>query len=144
MGYLNKALLMGNLTRDPEIRYTTNGTPICTFDIAINRFFKETKEVTYLKIETWGKQADFCKQYLKQGRSVFVEGRIKVEQWDAKDGTKRKQFVIVAEQISFADSKGAPQGGGESVTDEAPSDDMPQQGGAEKKTNGSVDDDLPF
>jgi len=150
MAYLNKVLLIGNLTKDPELRYLTSGTALSEFDIAINYKFKDKdkEEVTFLKIEVWGKTAEFCKEYLSKGRSVFIEGRIRVDAWDAKDGTKRKRYCVVADRVQFLDSKGAPPAGiqqpEEIVAEEG--SDINNKPNSEKTEKGEpgVDNDLPF
>lgn len=149
MAFLNKVLLIGNMTRDPELQYTSSGTAICKFDIAINRKWKDNQETTFLRIESWGKMAEFCKQYFKQGRSIFVEGRIRMDQWEAKDGTKRKQYVIVAEQLGFADSKGvAAHQDAPAAADEPASEDVFSDNNNEGQSGGQggsgVSDDIPF
>ncbi len=149
MAFLNKVLLIGNLTRDPEVQYLTSGTALCKFDIAINRRMKDKDETVFVKIETWGKTAEFCKQYFKQGRPIFVEGRLKTEQWEAKDGTKRKQLLVVAEQLGFADSRSSSQSDSSSG-DDAVSEFEPNSGANNGNTKASgageqgVSDDIPF
>lgn len=151
MASLNKVLLIGNMTRDPELKYTPSGMAVCEFDIAVNRRWKDKDETTFLSIEAWGKQGEFVKNYFKKGSAIFVEGRIKVDQWEAKDGTKRKRFAVVAENLSFVDSRsGGGAGGGsrekpagnnvqESFSQQEPGEEL-----AEPHREEGVDDDLPF
>jgi single-strand DNA-binding protein len=117
MASLNKVMLIGNLTRDPEVRYTPKGTAVCDMAIAVNRrFLNETtgerqEEVTYLDIVLWGKQAELAGQYLSKGRPVFIEGRLQMDSWEDKaTGQKRSKIKIVAEGMQFIDSK--PSSGG--------------------------------
>ena len=102
MPSLNKVLLMGNLTRDPELRVTPKGTPICQFSLAINRKFKmesgeSREEVIYVDVEAWGKQGETIAKYVTKGRPLFVEGRLQSRTWDGPDGKKRSVVEIRAE-----------------------------------------------
>src|SRR5712675_2606731 len=119
MPSLNKVLLMGNLTRDPELRVTPKGTPICQFSLAINRTFKmesgETREeVTYVDIEAWGKQGETIAKYCTKGRPLYVEGRLRLDQWEDKNTKeKRRAMKVVLDQFQFlGDSRGGGGGGG--------------------------------
>ena len=119
MPALNKVLLMGNLTRDPELRVTPKGTSICQFSLAINRQFKmesgETREeVTYIDIEAWGKQGETIAKYVTKGRPLFVEGRLRLDQWEDKNTKeKRSRMKVVLENFQFlGDSRGGGAGGG--------------------------------
>jgi single-strand DNA-binding protein len=110
MANFNKVILAGNLTRDPELRYTPKGTAIAKFGLAINRTWKnetgETKEeVTFVDIDAFGRQAEVIAQYMKKGRPLLVEGRLKLDQWDDKQtGQKRSRLGVVLESFSFLDS----------------------------------------
>jgi single-strand DNA-binding protein len=101
----NKVILMGNLTRDPEVRYTPQGTSVCNFGIAVNRKYKQgdelKEEVTFINIVVFGKQADSCGQYLNKGSSVLVEGRLQESRWETEDGLKRSKHEVVAQQVRF-------------------------------------------
>ncbi|MEN3942203.1 single-stranded DNA-binding protein [Prosthecobacter sp. SYSU 5D2] len=120
MASLNKVMLIGNLTRDPEVRYTPKGSAVCDMAIAVNRRYltdsgERQEEVTYLDIVLWGKTAELAGQYLAKGRSVFIEGRLQMDTWEDKaTGQKRSKIRVVAENMQFLDSKGAggPAGGG--------------------------------
>ena len=106
MANLNKVLLIGNLTRDPEPRFTPSGTQVTTFDIAINRTYRtkdgEKKEETcFVTIETWGRQAETCAEYLHKGSPVFVEGRLKFSKWESQTGEKRSKLEVTAERVQF-------------------------------------------
>jgi len=101
----NKAIIMGNLTRDPEMRYTPNGQPVCSFGVATNRRWNdaagETKESTeFHDVVAWGKLAEICSQILYKGRKVLIEGRLQTRSWEGQDGVKRNKTEIVAENIS--------------------------------------------
>src|SRR5689334_19745764 len=112
MANFNKVILAGNLTRDPEVRYTPKGTAIAKLGMAINRTWKtdtgETKEeVTFVDVDAFGRQAEVISQYLKKGRPILVEGRLKLDQWDDKQtGQKRSRLGVVLESFQFMDSGG--------------------------------------
>jgi single-strand DNA-binding protein len=118
MASLNKVMLIGNLTRDPEVRFTPKGTAVCDMAIAVNRRYlsdsgERVEEVTYLDIVLWNKQAELAGQYLAKGRSVFIEGRLQMDSWEDKaTGQKRTKVRIVCENMQFLDSKGGAAGGG--------------------------------
>lgn len=102
----NKVILIGNLTRDVEVRQTEGGTPVASFGIACNRKYGEGKEEVFFgEIVAWGKLAETCETYLSKGSKVLVEGRLKNETWQDKEGNKKTKTRIVAENIRFLDSK---------------------------------------
>lgn len=108
MANLNKVLLLGNLTRDIEMRYTPGGMAVAQSGLAMNRKYRDSKtnemreEVTFVELEIWGKQAETANQYLRKGRSVFIEGRLKLDQWeDKQSGQKRSKLKVVAERVQF-------------------------------------------
>ena len=107
----NKVILIGNLTRDPELRYTPQGTSVCNFGLAVNRKYKQgeemKEEVTFINIVVFGKQADTCGQYLNKGSSVLVEGRLQERRWETDDGQKRSKHEVVAQNIRFMSRKQA-------------------------------------
>ena len=115
----NKVILMGNLTRDPEIRYTPQGTSVCNFGIAVNRKYRqgdETKEeVTFINVAVFGKQADTCGQYLNKGSAVLIEGRLKENRWETEEGQKRSRHEVVAQSVRFLSRK---QGDSDAATSE--------------------------
>lgn len=122
MASLNKVLMIGNLTRDPELRYVPSGAPVATFGLAVNRTFvtqhgDKKDEVCFVRIVVFGKQAESCSQYLTKGRPVFVEGRLRYRAWE-QDGQKRSTLDIVADRVQFL---GVPPGGKQgSVAEEMP------------------------
>ncbi|PCJ17238.1 MAG: single-stranded DNA-binding protein [Candidatus Cloacimonadota bacterium] len=106
MASFNKVMFMGNLTRDPELRYTPGGLAVCNFDIAVNSSFKSQKddgkdETLFIRITTFNKQAENCGQYLKKGRPVFVEGRLSISNWQGEDGVKRYRTEVIAQLVQF-------------------------------------------
>ncbi len=113
---LNKVLLIGNLTRDPELRYIPSGSAVATFTVAVNRVYKDQagekkEQVSFIRVVVWGRRAEVCGEYLSKGSPVFVEGRLQSRDWEAQDGQKRNTVEVVADNIQFlrgANSKGAP------------------------------------
>jgi len=105
MASLNKVFLMGNLTRDPELRYVPSGAPVATFGLAVNRRFvtqhgEKKDEVCFVRIVVFGKQAESCSQYLNKGRLVFIEGRLQYRSWE-QEGQKRSVLDVVADRVQF-------------------------------------------
>ncbi|MDP9212023.1 MAG: single-stranded DNA-binding protein [bacterium] len=116
---LNKAMIIGNLTRDPELRTTPNGQQVASFGVATNRQWKnqqgETQEAAeFHNVVVWGKLAEICNQYLAKGRRAYFEGRLQTDTWEAQDGSKRSKTQIVADDMILLDSRGSQggQGGG--------------------------------
>jgi len=112
----NKVILIGNLTKDPELRYTPQGTPVATFRLAVNYRYKQSdemkQETTFIDIVVFGKQAESCGQYLNNGSSALVEGRLQERRWES-DGQQKSKFEVVAQSVKFLSSKkSGPQGGG--------------------------------
>jgi single-strand DNA-binding protein len=112
MANLNRVLLIGNLTRDPEIRYTPKGTAVAEIGIAINRVFsgedgEKREEVTFVDVTLWSRLAELAEQYLKKGRPVFIEGRLQLDSWDDKQtGQKRSRLRVIAENLQFLGARG--------------------------------------
>jgi single-strand DNA-binding protein len=108
---LNKVFLMGNLTRDPELRYVPSGTAVANFTVAVNRPYKDTagekkEEVSFIRVVVWGKMAEICGEYLSKGRPVLVEGRLKSRSWEDQSGQKRSALDVVAMSVQFLGSRG--------------------------------------
>jgi len=145
---VNKVILVGRLGRDPELRYTQQGLAVANFTLATNESFNnregERQERTeWHRIVAWGKQAEFCSNYLAKGRQVFVEGRIQTREWEDKEGEKRRTTEIVAQSIQ---ALGARQGGGGGDFEgggggEGPGDDGSRSSGG---GGGQAPDDIPF
>jgi len=111
--YLNKAIVIGNLTRDPELRSLPSGAAVVTFGVATNRVWKDKEgnkkeDVQYHNIVVFGRQAETSGQYLKKGQSVLVEGRMQTRSWDATDGQKKYRTEIVADRVQFGPKAGSP------------------------------------
>lgn len=120
MASFNKVILMGNLTRDPELRVTAGGLSICKIGLAVNRVFttkdgERREEVTYVDIDAFGKQAEVISKYMRKGRPLFVEGRLKFDQWES-EGQKRSKLGVILDKFEFIggrdDNDGAQSGGG--------------------------------
>ncbi len=105
----NKIILIGNLTKDPEVRYTPSGTSVCNFRIAVNHKYKQgdeiKKETTFIDTVVFGKQADTCGQYLNKGSAVLVEGRLQERRWETDEGQKRSKYEVVAQTVRFLPRK---------------------------------------
>jgi len=107
---LNKVFLMGNLTRDPELRYTPNGSAVASFGLAVNRKYKQGDELKdetcFVDITVWGKQAENCAEYLSKGRGVLIEGRLSYRSWETDEGQKRSKLDVVANNVQFLQRAG--------------------------------------
>ena len=153
MPNFNKVILMGNLTRDPEVKYTSSGTAIAKLGMAINRYWRnqdgqQQEETTFVDVDAFGRQAETIGQYLKKGRPIMVEGRLKLDQWDDKQtGQKRSKMGIVLENFQFLDSRG--EGGGGGNISGGGGGSAPSGGGGNPPAQGggggfAEDDDVPF
>jgi single-strand DNA-binding protein len=143
--YINKAIIYGNLTRDPELKSLPSGSQVCEFSIATNRVWKDKngtrqESVDYHNVVVFGRQAELVKQYLHKGSGVFVEGRMQTRSWDAQDGTKRYRTEVIADRIQFGPRSGV-------ASTQAPSeepqkkDETPAIEYPEEEINA---DDIPF
>jgi single-strand DNA-binding protein len=105
MASLNKVLLLGNLVRDPEVRYTANGTPVSTFSLAVNRRVRQgddwRDEVCFIDVITFGRQAETVGEYLAKGRLALIEGQLRWRSWDSSDGQRRSKHEVIAERVQF-------------------------------------------
>lgn len=116
MANYNKVLLMGNLTRDVELRYTASNQPVAKIGLAVNRNYttkdgERREETTFVDCEAWGRQAEIMEKYLRKGRPVFIEGRLKLDQWEDREGQKRSRLLVNIENFQFIDSRGGGDGG---------------------------------
>ena len=163
MASLNKVFLIGNLTRDPELRVTPKGTAICQFGLAVNRQFKDESgqtrdETTFIDIEAWGKQGELVSKYLSKGSPAMVEGRLKLDQWEDKtSGQKRSKLKVVLDNVQFLSSRGGgggPGGGGGGDEGGGGGDSSPPverhtpppRGGSKPPpaAQDNIDEDVPF
>jgi single-strand DNA-binding protein len=140
----NKITLVGNLGRDPELRYTPQGTPVCSFTLATNERRKdragENQDVTtWFRVTLWGRQAETASQYLSKGRPVYIEGRLRVEEWTDKDGKQRHTLEVHATDMQFIGGRGD-EGGGAGVRTESSNSTRNEPAGGDDIS----DDDIPF
>ena len=149
---LNKVLLIGNLTRDPEMRYTNSGTPVVTFGMATNKSWKdedgETKEIAeFHNLVAWNKMAEICQQLLAKGMKVYVEGSLNTRSWEAEDGGTRYKTEIRVEDMILLDSKGK-QGAGMDEVEEKGEEEKPAKKSKKEETEEEdqdpLEEDLPF
>jgi single-strand DNA-binding protein len=145
-GSYNRIILVGNLTRDPEIRYVGSGAAVVKFTLAVNRRAKQQDETDYIDIVAWDKLAETCNTYLKKGMSCLVEGRLSIRSYDDKDGNKRKATEVVANVMQMLDRAGGPRssggdgdGGGSYSRPSAP-----RGGNAGSLDEEQLDDEIPF
>ena len=159
MANLNKVMLIGNLTRDPELRHTPKGTAVSEISMAINRVWnndqgQKQEETTFVEVTLWGRQAELAQQYLTKGRPVYIEGRLQLDSWDDKEtGKKRSKLRVIGENMQFLSSgtgAGGNAGGGYSErpqhTSSAPQErsGSPQGASAAPADDFQEDDDIPF
>jgi single-strand DNA-binding protein len=154
MANINRVVLVGNLTRDPELKSLPSGMAVCDLGIAVNHRRKNQQtgewieEPNYFRVSVFGSQAESCARFLSKGRAVAIDGRLRWRQWDAQDGTKREAVEIVAETVQFIgpreEGSGGGGGGGYSRPAQAPA--PAPVGPAEPAPwgGGDVDDDIPF
>ena len=108
---LNKVLIMGNLTRDPELRYVPSGAAVANFTVAVNRSYKDKagerkEDVSFIRVVVWGKMAEICGEYLAKGRAVLVEGRLQSRSWEGQDGQKKNTLEVIAVSVQFLGARG--------------------------------------
>ncbi len=147
---MNKVFLMGNLTRDPELRYIPSGTAVANFTVAVSRAFKgasgeKKEEVSFIRVIVWGKMAEVCGEYLTKGRPVLVEGRLRSRSWEGQDGQKRNTLEVVASSVQFlgarGDKKPAQSAQGPSAPADAPYEEVESIDVDKEETGG---DEVPF
>lgn len=138
---LNKAILMGRLTADPELRHTQNNIPVTSFTLAVDRTFGQDKQTDFLDIVAWRNTAEFVSKWFRKGMLMAVSGRIQTRTWEDKQGNKRKSVEVVADEAFFAESKkdSAPRSGNDAPVPF----DLPPTGGDFAEL-GSDDSELPF
>ncbi len=151
---LNRVTLAGNLTRDPQVRFLANEQAVANFGLAINRRFKGSdgqlkEEVTFVDVEAWGRTAELVGQYLTKGRAAYVEGRLKLDNWEDKDGQKRSKLKVVADSVQFLDSKPSgdrtgPSAGDAAGDEAASSGSRPSAAASPAPAPAGGDDEPPF
>jgi single-strand DNA-binding protein len=117
MASFNRVILVGNLTRDPQLSYTPSNTPVCEFGLAMNRRYRDRdgnqkEEVCYVDVNAYGRTAETINQYMRKGRPILVEGRLRYRQWTNKEGQNRSKLDVTVDTFSFLDSGGGGAGGG--------------------------------
>jgi single-strand DNA-binding protein len=148
MASFNKVILLGNLTRDPELRYTPQGAAVCEFALALNYVYtnkqtgQKVEEVSFIDLVAWGKTGETIAEYMKKGRQILVEGRLKQDRWESQDGKKMSKVRVTVESFQFVGSRpggeGAAGGGGGAKGGAAPA------GGPEEGPPPGAEEDIPF
>ena len=142
MANINRVVLVGNLTRDPELRHTPGGMPVCKLRLAVNSRQKDQatgqwgEKPNYFDVTVWGNQGESCAQYLAKGRGVAVDGRLDWREWESPDGSKRQAVEIIADNVQFLGSRGD----AEPQREYVPASDV----AADRSDFGPADDDIPF
>jgi len=157
MASLNKVLLIGNLTRDPDVKMLSSGRPVCNFGLALNRSYKDgegnrKEEVTFVDVECYGPRAEAIGRFFTKGRSIFVEGRLKLDQWESKEGEKRSAIRVVLDNFEFVDSKQESAGMSErqpsaniaTKSDTTTDSTVPDSPSSDVKSDPDLDEDVPF
>ncbi len=156
MASFNKVILMGNLTRDPELRVTPNGHTICKFGLAVNRTYSlqdgsQREETTFVDIDSFGRQAEVISKFLTKGRAVLIEGRLRLDTWETKTGDKRSKHVVVVENFQFVGSRGAAEEGSPGSPGGYEQSSPPSRGSVATPpvqepaaAEDDLDDDVPF
>lgn len=156
MASFNKVILLGNLTRDPQLRYLPSNTAVCEFGLAMNRRYKDRdgnqkEEVCFVDIEAFGRQAETINQYMTKGRSLLVEGHLQLDSWTGQDGQKRSRLRVIVENSQFVGGRGdQPAPAGATYERSAPPDERPQPGPPagplppEPEEAPPAGDDIPF
>jgi single-strand DNA-binding protein len=151
MASLNKVMLIGNVTRDPEVKFTPKGSAVADLGLAVNRVYtnqsgEKTEEVTYVDVELWGRLAEIAGEYAKKGRPVFIEGRLRLDSWeDKQSGQKRNRLKVVAEGLQLLGSRPGGAGGGAEYEGEGEAAAKPPRPApARSAASEPADDDIPF
>ena len=150
MASLNKVLLIGNLTRDPDVRMMSNGRPVCNFGLALNRSYKDAEgnrkdETTFVDVECFGPRAEAVGRFFTKGRAIFVEGRLKLDQWESKEGEKRSAIRVVLDNFEFVDSKqDGTQNRNPAIQEQNSSPPLEETNNLNESSENDLDDDVPF
>jgi len=147
MANVNKVFLIGNLTRDPEVRYTPSGTAVADIGLAVNRKFKQgdetREETTFVDVTLWARQAEIAGEYLKKGNPVYIEGRLQLDSWDDKtSGQKRTKLVVVGENLQLLGGK--PDGGPKAPANGSGGSAKGKPAAKKPAPADTQDDDIPF
>jgi len=159
----NRVILMGNMTRDPQLRYTPSGQAVADFGLAVNRRRRSNDgerrdEAVFVDVTAWGRQAEVINEHFSKGRPIFLEGRLQLDEWTSQDGTRRSKLKVVLEQFQFITPRNAPREGGPPRQEEQPREPQqapPQQApppseprdepsGPREQPDGPPFDDVPF
>ncbi len=149
MANINRVILTGNLTADPELSTLPSGTSVCKLRIAVNRRQKDSasgewvEKPNYFTIKVWGAQGENCATYLSKGRPVAIDGRLEWSQWEAQDGTKRSAVEVIADTVQFLGSRGDGEGGGAARPQFTQSSELKPEP-VEAFSGSGADDDIPF
>lgn len=149
MASYNKVILMGNLTRDPELRYLPSGAAVANFGIAVNRVYNDRQsgerkeDVCFVDITAWARQAEVCNEYLRKGSPVFLEGRLNFNSWETDDGQRRSKLDVVAERVQLVGGRQDSDGGG-AYDQAAPASASPSSEFSGEEGSSTTDDDIPF
>ena len=152
---LNRVFLIGNLTRDPELRYLPSGQAVTTFTVAVNRVYtagtgERKEDVSFIRVVVWARRAEVCNEYLRKGSPVFIEGRLQSRSWEAQDGTKRSSIEVVANNVQFlsrgtrAESSEPIQLPEEPIAEETPEPPKKEGPISISKEELSPDEEVPF
>jgi len=154
MASFNKVILLGNLTRDPETRVTANGLTICKLGMAVSRVYstkdgERKEETTFVDIDAFGKQAEVITKYMRKGRPLMVEGRLKLDQWETNEGQKRSKLGVVLENFQFVggrdDNVGSDSGSSDGYEKSSPpKNSAPSSSAPASQSDDSLDEDVPF
>ena len=148
MASYNKVILMGNLTRDPELQYLPSGTAVAKFGLAVNRVYNDRQsgerkeDVCFVDITAWARQAEVCNEYLRKGSPVFLEGRLNFNSWETDDGQRRSKLDVVAERVQLVGGRQDGDGGGYDQTSSGSVPSSSEFSGEQGPP--STDDDIPF
>ena len=149
MASYNKVILMGNLTRDPELQYLPSGTAVAKFGIAVNRVYNDRQsgerkeDVCFVDITAWARQAEVCNEYLRKGNPVFLEGRLNFNSWETDDGQRRSKLDVVAERVQLVGGRQDSDGGG-AYDQASPASASPSPEFSGEAGQSTTDDDIPF
>lgn len=150
MASYNKVILMGNLTRDPELQYLPSGTAVAKFGLAVNRVYNDRQsgerkeDVCFVDITAWARQAEVCNEYLRKGSPVFLEGRLNFNSWETDDGQRRSKLDVVAERVQLVGGRQDGDGGGGAYDQASPGSAPSSSEFSGEQGPSTTDDDIPF